>query len=72
MENFLDNFYNLLEDTDKSEIKAETSFKDLDEWDSMLTLMLIAMVDENYGKQISGDVINKADTLSDLYTEINK
>lgn len=67
MEQFLENFYELLEETDRSEITAETKFKDLDEWNSMTALMLIAMFDEQYDRKINGDTIKNANTLADLY-----
>lgn len=67
MEQFLENFYELLEETDRSEITVDTKFKDLDEWNSMTALMLIAMFDEQYEKKINGDTIKNANTLADLY-----
>ncbi|ATC36121.1 acyl carrier protein [Elizabethkingia anophelis] len=67
MDKFLENFHDLLEETEKEQITPETEFKNLDEWDSMTALMLIAMFDEQYGKKINGDNIKSASTLSDLY-----
>jgi acyl carrier protein len=67
MEDFLDGFVDILEDTERSELTAETTFKDLDEWDSMTALMLIAMFDEKYEKKITGNDIKDANTLNDLY-----
>lgn len=63
---FVDNFYNILEETEKSSVTAETKFKDLEEWNSMTALMLIAMVDEEYGKKITGTHIKDNDTVGDL------
>jgi acyl carrier protein len=70
MEEFIENFYGILEDTEKSEINQNTDYKSLDEWDSMTTLMLIAMVDEKYGKQIIGNDIKECLTLENLYARI--
>lgn len=67
MEQFLENFHDLLEETERETITAETQFKNLDEWDSMTALMLIAMFDEQYSIKINGDSIKNADTLADLY-----
>lgn len=72
MEQFLEKFYELLEDTDKNLINPNTKFKDLDEWNSMMALMLIAMIDENYEFSLNGDMIKEASTLSDLYELIQK
>jgi acyl carrier protein len=70
MEEFIANFYEILDDTEKHEIHQKTDFKNLDEWDSMTTLMLIAMVDENYEKQINGSDIKESMTLDELYIRI--
>lgn len=72
MEDFLNNFFDILEDTSRNDIAAETKFKDLDEWDSMTALMLIAMFDEKYGKKITGNDIKDASTLNDLYVISSK
>jgi acyl carrier protein len=70
MEDFITNFYEILDDTEKHEIKESTDFKNLDEWDSMAALMLIAMVDEKYEKQINGADIKESLTITDLYNII--
>lgn len=70
MEEFIENFYAILEDTEKNEIHQNTDYKNLDEWDSMASLMLIAMVDEKYGKQLIGIDIKECLTLEDLHARI--
>lgn len=70
MEEFIENFYGILEDTEKNEINQNTDYKSLDEWDSMTTLMLIAMVDEKYEKQINGNDIKECLTLENLFDRI--
>ena len=70
MNEFITNFCEILDDTEANEINEKTDFKNLDEWDSMTTLMLIAMVDEKYEKQINGTDIKESLTLKDLYDRI--
>ena len=70
MNEFITNFYEILDDTEVDAINKKTDFKNLDEWDSMTTLMLIAMVDEKYEKQINGTDIKESLTLKDLYDRI--
>lgn len=70
MKEFIDNFYSILEDTESNEINKNTDYKSLDEWDSMTTLMFIAMVDEKYDKQVNGKDIEDCLTLKDLYTRV--
>ncbi len=67
MEKFIQNFYDLFEDSDRALFSADTQFKNLDEWDSMIALMLIAMFDEKYQIKLNGDAIKKASTISDLF-----
>lgn len=71
MQEFIENFFEILEDTERNEVTPFTEFKQLDEWDSMLSLMLIAMVDEKYEKQINGTDIKETVTLEDLFNKIN-
>lgn len=72
MEDFLDGFVEILEETERNALTAETNFKDLDEWDSMTALMLIAMFDEKFDKKITGNDIKEANTLNDLYVIATK
>jgi acyl carrier protein len=70
MVEFITNFQEILEDTEIQEINKNVDFKNLDEWDSMTTLMLIAMVDEKYEKQINGKDIEESITLENLFKRI--
>lgn len=65
--NFLEKFVSQFEETDASTITAETKFRDLEEWSSLVALSIIAMVDEEYNRNISGNEIKKADTVQDLF-----
>lgn len=70
LKDFIENFAAQFDDTDASEIKAETVFKDLDEWSSLIALSIIAMVDEEYDIQIKGDDVRRCDTVGDLFSLI--
>ncbi len=70
LEGFVRNFAEQFDDTDASEIKAETVFKELDEWSSLIALSVIAMVDEEYGVTIKGDDIRNSNTVEDLFNAI--
>lgn len=67
---FVENFANQFDDTDASEFKAETVFKELDEWSSLIALSVIAMVDEEYDVTIKGDDIRNSNTIEDLYNVV--
>ena len=64
---FVENFADQFDDTDASEIKTETVFKELDEWSSLIALSVIAMVDEEYDVTIKGDDIRNSNTIEDLF-----
>lgn len=67
LKDFIENFADQFDETDASEIMAETEFKELDEWSSLIALSVIAMVDEEYDVTIKGDDIRNSITIEDLY-----
>ena len=69
---FIANFADQIDDVDIDSIKADTEFKDLEEWSSMSALAVIAMVDAEYDVQIKGDDIRNAETIEDLYNCVKK
>ena len=66
-EKFLENFANLFDETDSSEITLSTEFRNLDEWSSLIALSVIAMADEEYDVKLKGDDIKYATTVEDLF-----
>lgn len=64
---FLQNFADMLDDTDAALITDKTIFRDLDEWDSLTALSLIAMADEEYSVKLTGDDIKSSITLHDVF-----
>lgn len=64
---FIVNFAAQFEDTDINLFKAETKFRELEEWSSLNALSLIAMVDEEYDVIIKGDDIRNSQTVNDLF-----
>jgi acyl carrier protein len=68
---FLQSFAEQFDETDPSAITMDTRFKEIDEWNSMVALMIIAMVDENYNKKITGSDLREADTIGQLFERIN-
>lgn len=67
LKNFIENFANQFDDTDASVFNANTKFRDLDEWSSLIALSVIAMVDEEYDVSIKGDDIRNSETIEDLF-----
>ena len=67
LRDFIENFAAQFDDTDASEIKAETVFKELDEWSSLIALSVIGMVDEEYEVTLKGEDIRESVTVEDLF-----
>lgn len=64
---FLNQFAEQLDDTDATEITTEVEFKNLDEWDSLIALSVIVMVEKEYSVVINGDDIKAANTINQLF-----
>ncbi len=67
---FIENFAAQFDETDPSEIKAETVFKELEEWSSLIALSVIAMADEEYDVTLKGDDIKNSTTVEDLFNTV--
>lgn len=64
---FIEKFAGCFNQTDVSTIKADTRFKDLEEWGSMMALIVIAMIDGDFGKTITAGDLKSADTVAGLF-----
>ena len=67
---FLARFRDLFEDTDPETIELTTEYKDLDEWSSLISFGVIAMVKTEYDKSVTGAEIRHCNTVEDLYNII--
>ena len=63
---FVANFAEQFDDTDPSEITAETKFHDLDEWSSLVGMSVMALAKIQYGKTITGAEMRECVTAEDL------
>lgn len=71
LKDFIEKFREQFDETEPEEINADTYFKELDEWGSLKGLLVMAMVSDEYGKQIKAEDIRKADTVEDLFNIVN-
>lgn len=71
LKDFIEKFREQFDETEPEEINADTYFKELDEWGSLKGLFVMAMVSDEYGKQIKAEDIRKADTVEDLFNIVN-
>jgi len=64
---FIDCFADEFDETDRDEFTPTTIFKDLEEWDSLTSLSVITMIDEQMEVRIKGSDLRSCDTIEDLY-----
>lgn len=71
LDEFVSAFAAEFDETPEDQFKADTEFKALDEWSSLTALSIIAMVDEQMDKTITGADIRASKTIEDLYNLAN-
>lgn len=64
---FIKNFANQFDDTDPSEIQAETNFRELDEWSSLVALAVLNMIAKKYEVKLSPDEMRTVSVVKDLF-----
>lgn len=67
---FVQLFAELFDETDASLFTPETEFRELEEWSSLIGLSVIAMVDEEFGVALKANDFRPVKTISDLYQVI--
>lgn len=67
LDQFIEYFAGLFDETPLETINASTRFKELEEWSSLVALSVIAMVDEEYDVEFRGDDIRDSQTVEDLF-----
>lgn len=59
-------------DLDEGALEADTVLEDLEEWDSLSALSLMAEAKKSYGKKLSVDDINGFVTVQDIIDYLQK
>ena len=70
LEDFIQKFTNQFDDTDPSEIQADTEYQELDEWSSLTAMSIIALAKTEYGKTITGREVRSCKTIEELFNLI--
>lgn len=64
---FVKHFSEQFDETPAEVFKPTTVFKELEEWGSLTALSIIAMVDEEMEKRITGKDVRSSNTIEDLF-----
>lgn len=68
---FIELFKTALE-IENAEINLNTKFRDLENWDSLSFLSMLAMIDEEFDVIIEGNDFRKLITIEDVINEVKK
>lgn len=68
---FVEKFAEQFDETPVETFTTKTVFKDLEEWSSLTALSIVAMVDEELEKRITGADIRNSATIEDLFNLAN-
>jgi acyl carrier protein len=71
LKDFIANFAEQFEDIESSELNAETNFRQLDEWSSLVALSVLAMIDEEYDVQLKGEEMRATNTIQELFNLVS-
>ena len=69
---FIEKFAEAVEIEDASALRANTSFKELDEWSSLSALSVMAFFDEEFDRQLLANDLKNAVTIEDLFNLIKE
>jgi acyl carrier protein len=67
MNNFIKLFSEQFDETPADLFKPEAAYKDFEEWNSLTALSVIAMVDEEFEKRITGADLRSCQTIEELF-----
>ncbi len=70
LKEFIQNFADQFDDLDAATISGSTEFKELADWNSLVALSVIAMIDEEYDVTVKGNDITSASTIEDLFNTV--
>lgn len=67
IKDFIEKFAAEFEMTEPEEFNENTQYRDLEEWDSLLGLSIIGMINNNYGVKVTGEEVKNAGTIMGLF-----
>lgn len=70
IQEFINHFEDVFDETDVSTLKPETNFRELDEWSSMTALATMAMVSDEYDVELTADEMRNNSTFIDLFNVV--
>lgn len=67
IQEFIEKFAEIFDDTDPATLTPATTFRDLEEWSSLSALGVIALADEEFDVELSGLEMRSVNTIQELF-----
>ena len=67
LDEFVKAFAAEFDDTPEETFKADTRYRELDEWGSLVALSIISMVDDTLDVGVTGAELSNCNTIEELY-----
>ena len=67
IQEFINHFEDVFDDTDVDTITPEMNFRELEEWSSLAALSTMAMVNVEYDVELTADEMREANTFKELF-----
>lgn len=67
LDEFVKAFAAEFDETPEESFKADTRYKELDEWGSLVALSIISMVDDEMDKRVTGADLRNCSTIEELF-----
>lgn len=71
MNDFIEKLAEQFDDVDAGSLTSETKFKEVEGYTSLVALMIITMIDEEYNVTVTGDDMKKQVNIGDLYNLVS-
>jgi acyl carrier protein len=69
---FINQFVEQFDETPTEVINENTFFRDIDTWDSLVALGVIAMIDDEYNVSLSFSEMKECNTLLELFESVKR
>ena len=67
LKDFIEKFAEQCDDVDVNTLSAETKFREIEGYTSLVALLIITMIDEEYNVTVTGDDMKKQVNIGDLF-----
>lgn len=70
IKDFIVDFADQFDETELSEFKPDTKYREFDEWTSLTALAILSMIKKKYGVNLTASEVKDYDTVESLYNLI--